>query len=95
MPLLGEPSDRDLQIFELTYQPTLPDELHRLQMTRVWSRALVVHSHQPAHAIADIAKLNDIDLIVTVDEKDKVNGVLAAKELVSYARSIQGAAVGQ
>lgn len=91
MSLMQERDHGELPIIQLAYEPVSPDEIDRLELTRAWSRALVVREDHLAPMLGSIAALNNMDLVITVDDKDKVSGVLTAKDLSSYLRKIGSA----
>jgi hypothetical protein len=75
-------------ILDLAYRPIEPQLLKRLEMTKKWSRALVVRSAFPALQVADMVDLNNMNLVLTVDEEDAIEGVVAPHIVVDLAADI-------
>lgn len=84
MSMMMQEDDRNMPIIELAYRPTSLDQLKRLQLTRAWDRALVTPENNSVAILAKLAQLNNMDLIITIDNADKVSGVMAAKDLIRF-----------
>jgi hypothetical protein len=82
--ILGMPfmEQDDTLLKDLAYRPETPEEVSRLEMTRAWSRALVVPESYHVVGTAVVAALNNMDLIITIDPANNVGGGLAVRELI-------------
>jgi hypothetical protein len=74
-----------LPILDLAHRPVEPKLLKQLELTRSWPRALVVRSAFPALEVADMVDLNDMKLVVTVDQENAINGVIAPSIVIYQA----------
>jgi hypothetical protein len=75
-------------ILDLAYRPKEAGLLRQLDKTKPWSRALVVRSAFPALEVADMVDLNNMNLVLTVDQEDKIEGVLAPESMRGLAAHI-------
>ena len=91
MSLMQDRDGGELPIIQLAYEPVSQKEIDRLELTRAWSHALVVHGDHPASLLGMIAALNKMDLVITIDDKDRVSGVLTAKDLTNYLHQLSSA----
>jgi hypothetical protein len=66
-----------MKILDIAYRTPGLLDAKRLGLTRDWSKSLVVRASSSATEIADLADMNKMDVILVVDDKDKVTGVLA------------------
>ncbi len=78
-------SEERLPILDLAHRPVERELLKRLELTRSWPKALVVRSAFPALEVADMVDLNDMKLVVTVDQENAIDGVIAPSIVMDRA----------
>ncbi len=66
-----------MKILDLAFQQLDDKDRTGLQQSRSWSKALVVPESTRAYDVAEIAGLNDTNIIVVIDKSNVVKGVIA------------------
>jgi hypothetical protein len=74
-----------MKIIDLAFQNLSKQERSELEQSRAWSKALVVPEAFSAKDVAEIVGLNDMDIVVVIDEKNAVTGVVAPRSVMRSA----------